>query len=113
MMILMKSLEIIEDEDEEDGGNKRDESRSHRDYEAALEGEDDDDDMDEGEEGEEDLEERGMMMKKMEASIKENRQLRRENRRYEKALTFLKKRIDEVNLFNSRLAAASDSNAQG
>ena len=44
----------------------------------------------------------------MEAAVKENRQLRRENRRYEKALTFLKKRIDEVNLFNARLAAASD-----
>jgi hypothetical protein len=54
------------------------------------------------------MEERGMMMKKVEASVKENRQLRRENRRYEKALTFLKKRIDEVNLFNARLAAASD-----
>ena len=102
-------LEIIEDEDEEYGGNKGDESRSHRDYEAALEDEDEDvdvdvdDDMDEGE----DIEERGMMAKKMEASVKENRQLRRENRRYEKALTFLKKRIDEVNLFNARLAAAS------
>ena len=100
-------LEIIEDEDEEYGGNKGDESRSHRDYEAALEGEDEEDDMDEGEE-EEEIEERGMMAKKMEASVKENRQLRRENRRYEKALTFLKKRIDEVNLFNARLAAASD-----
>jgi hypothetical protein len=54
--------------------------------------------MDEGDD--EDMEERGMMMKKMESSVKENRQLRRENRRYEKALTFLKKRIDEVNLFN-------------
>lgn len=103
-------LEIIEDEDEEYGGNKGDESRSHRDYEAALEGDDEDvdvdvdDDMEEGEE----IEERGMMAKKMEASVKENRQLRRENRRYEKALTFLKKRIDEVNLFNARLAAASD-----
>ena len=102
-------LEIIEDEDEEYGGNKGDESRSHRDYEAALEDEDEDvdvdvdDDVDEGEE----IEERGMMVKKMEASVKENRQLRRENRRYEKALTFLKKRIDEVNLFNARLAAAS------
>ena len=46
--------------------------------------------------------------RKIEAALKENRQLRRENRRYEKALTFLKKRIDEVNLFNARLAAASD-----
>jgi len=88
-------LEIIEDEDEEDvdididvdddddedvdegeyGGDKGDESRSRRDYEAA---------------------------------IREVKSLKRENRRYEKALTFLKKRIDEVNLFNARLAAASD-----
>ena len=79
-------LEIIEDEDEDD--------------------EDVDVDVDVDED--EDVEERGMLNKKVEAAIKENRQLRRENRRYEKALTFLKKRIDEVNLFNARLAAASD-----
>ena len=130
-----------ENEGDEYGGNKGDESRSDRDYEAALEDEDEDDDIDididvddedeedidevleiiedEDEEDvdvdvdvdedeDEDVEERGMMGKKMEAAVKENRQLRRENRRYEKALTFLKKRIDEVNLFNSRLAAASD-----
>jgi len=89
---LDEVLEIIEDEDEEEIADDA----------YAV----DDDDTDE--EGEEDLEERGMMAKKMEASVKENRQLRRENRRYEKALTFLKKRIDEVNLFNARLAAASD-----
>ena len=89
-------LEIIEDEDED-----TDEGMRGPKMEA-----DDDDDMDEGDD--EDMEERGMMMKKMEASGKENRELRRENRRYEKALTFLKKRIDEVNLFNARLAAASD-----
>jgi len=139
-----------EDEDMDEGeygGNKGDESRSRRDYEAALEDEDEedadidvdididddeDDDIDEvleiiededeedadvdvdidvdddDDDDDNDMEERGMMMKKMEASVKENRQLRRENRRYEKALTFLKKRIDEVNLFNARLAAASD-----
>ena len=79
-------LEIIEDEDEDD--------------------EDVDVDVDVDED--EDVEERGMLNKKVEATVKENRQLRRENRRYEKALTFLKKRIDEVNLFNARLAAASD-----
>ena len=62
-------------EEGEYGGNKGDESRSRRDYEAA---------------------------------VRENKSLKRENRRYEKALTFLKKRIDEVNLFNARLAAASD-----
>ena len=79
-------LEIIEDEDEDE--------------------EDVDVDVDVDED--EDVEERGMLNKKVEAAVKENRQLRRENRRYEKALTFLKKRIDEVNLFNARLAAASD-----
>ena len=89
-------LEIIEDEDED-----TDEGMRGPKMEA-----DDDDGMDEADD--EDMEERGMMMKKMEASVKENRELRRENRRYEKALTFLKKRIDEVNLFNARLAAASD-----
>jgi len=77
-------LEIIEDEDEDE--------------------EDIDVDVDE----DEDVEERGMLNKKVEAAVKENRQLRKENRRYEKALTFLKKRIDEVNLFNARLAAASE-----
>jgi hypothetical protein len=141
----------LEDEDEDEdmdegeyGGNKGDESRSRRDYEAALEDEDEedanidvdididddeDDDIDEvleiiededeedadvdvdidvDDDDDEELEERGMMAKKVEAAVKENRTLRRENRRYEKALTFLKKRIDEVNLFNARLAAASD-----
>ena len=103
-------LEIIEDEDEDYGGNKGDESRSHRDYEAALEDEDEDVDVDVDDDIDEnqDVEERGMLNKKIESAVKENRQLRRENRRYEKALTFLKKRIDEVNLFNARLAAASD-----
>ena len=81
-------LEIIEDDDEDE--------------------EDVDVDVDVDEDEDEDIEERGMLSKKIEAAVKENRQLRRENRRYEKALTFLKKRIDEVNLFNSRLAAASD-----
>ena len=127
------------DENDEYGGNKGDESRSRRDYEAALEDEDEEDadidvdidvddeededidevleiiedededvDVDVDVDDDEDMEERGMMAKKMEAAVKENRTLRRENRRYEKALTFLKKRIDEVNLFNARLAAASD-----
>jgi len=133
------------DEDDEYGGDKGDESRSDRDYEAALEDDDEEDasvdvdidvdddededidevleiiedededddidvdiDVDDDEDEDEDIEERGMLNKKVEAAVKENRQLRRENRRYEKALTFLKKRIDEVNLFNARLAAASD-----
>jgi hypothetical protein len=136
-----------ENEGDEYGGDKGDESRSRRDYEAALEGDDDDDasvdvdidvdddddedvdedidevleiiedededadvdvDIDVDDDEDEDIEERGMLNKKVEATVKENRLLRKENRRYEKALTFLKKRIDEVNLFNARLAAASD-----
>jgi len=137
-----------ENEGDEYGGDKGDESRSDRDYEAALEDEDEDDaidiDIDVDDEEEEDIDEvleiiedededdedvdvdvdvdedddedidvdvdegRRMREQKIAATVKENRQLRRENRRYEKALTFLKKRIDEVNLFNARLAAASD-----
>jgi hypothetical protein len=83
-------LEIIEDEDEDDDA----------DVDVDIDVDDDDDeDVEEG---------RKMREQKIAATVKENRQLRRENRRYEKALTFLKKRIDEVNLFNARLAAASD-----
>jgi len=134
-----------ENEGDEYGGDKGDESRSDRDYEAALEDEDAVDvDIDVDDDEEEDIDEvleiiedededdedvdvdvdvdddddedidvdvdegRRMREQKIAATVKENRQLRRENRRYEKALTFLKKRIDEVNLFNARLAAASD-----
>ena len=134
-----------ENEGDEFGGNKGDESKSREDYEegAVWEDEDEDDaididiDVDDDEEedidevleiiedddddedvdvdvdvdeqdDDEELEEGRTLHKKVEASLKENRKLRRENRRYEKALTFLKKRIDEVNLFNARLAAASD-----
>jgi hypothetical protein len=39
---------------------------------------------------------------------RENRKLRRENNRLVKAVTLLNNRIDEVNLFNARLAATSD-----
>ena len=81
-------LEIIEDEDDDEDASV--------DVDIDVD-DDDDDDVDEM-----------RAAKAMEAAVKENRQLRRENRRYEKALTFLKKRIDEVNLFNARLAAASD-----
>ena len=146
-----RSHRDYEDEDDEDenegdeyGGDKGDESKSREDYEEGVVWEDEDEDadvdvdidvddddedidevleiiedddeeetdvdvdVDEQDDEDEDIEERGMLNKKVEAAVKENRQLRRENRRYEKALTFLKKRIDEVNLFNARLAAASD-----
>ena len=113
---------VWEDEDEDDAIDididvDDDDDYDDEDIDEVLEIiEDDDDDedvdvdvdVDEQDDEDEDLEERGMLNKKVEASLKENRKLRRENRRYEKALTFLKKRIDEVNLFNARLAAASD-----
>lgn len=38
----------------------------------------------------------------------ENETLRQENKKYEKALISVKKQMDEINLFNARLAAATD-----
>lgn len=38
----------------------------------------------------------------------ENDALRQENKKYEKALVSVKKQMDEINLFNARLAAATD-----
>jgi hypothetical protein len=84
-------LEIIEDEDEDEDEDDDDDEEDVGDVDINVE--------------DVDVEEHG---RKFEATVKENRQLRKENRRYERALTFLKKRIDEVNLFNARLAAASD-----
>ena len=117
------------DEDEDYGGNKGDESRSHRDYEAAISEEDDDedanidvdidvdDDEDDDDDDDEDVDEgeyggnkgdESKSRRDYESAVRENKQLRKENKRYEKALNFLKSRIDEVNLFNARLAAAQD-----
>jgi len=110
-------LEIIEDEDEEDADVDvdidvdDDEDEDIDEVLEIIEDEDEDEedadvdvDIDVDDDEDEDVDE----SEKYEATVKENRQLRKENRRYEKALTFLKKRIDEVNLFNARLAAASD-----
>ena len=114
------------DEDEDYGGNKGDESKSRRDFEAAIEEEDDEDadihidvdvDDDEDDDDDEDVDEgeyggnkgdESKSRRDFESAVRENKQLRKENKRYEKALNFLKSRIDEVNLFNARLAAAQD-----
>ena len=114
------------DEDEDYGGNKGDESKSRRDFEAAIEEEDDEDadididvdvDDDEDDDDDEDVDEgeyggnkgdESKSRRDYESAVRENKQLRKENKRYEKALNFLKSRIDEVNLFNARLAAAQD-----
>lgn len=112
------------DEDEDYGGNKGDESKSRRDFEAAIDEEDDEDadididvDVDDDEDDDEDVDEgeyggnkgdESKSRRDFESAVRENKQLRKENKRYEKALNFLKSRIDEVNLFNARLAAAQD-----
>lgn len=102
-------IEIIEDEDDDDDEDidvdidvdKGDDDDEEDDDE------EDDDDMDEGEYGGNKGDE-SRSKRDYEAAIRENKSLKKENARYEKALTFLKKRIDEVNLFNARLAAAGD-----
>ena len=91
---LDEVIEIVEDEDEMDEGE----------HEDAEEGED----MDEVDmEDDEDMDEIGMK-KKYESAVAEAEELRTENRRYAKALKVLRTRIEEVNLFNARLAAATD-----
>ena len=85
-------IEIVEDEDDMDEGE----------HEDADEGED----MDEVDmEDDEDVEEIGKMYKEAVAEVES---LRTENKRYAKALKVLRTRIEEVNLFNARLAAATD-----
>ena len=89
---LDEVIEIVEDEDEMDEGE----------HEDADEGED----MDEVDmEDDEDVEEIGKMYKEAVAEVES---LRTENKRYAKALKVLRTRIEEVNLFNARLAAATD-----
>lgn len=86
---LDEVIEIVEDEDEVDEGE----------HEDTDEGEDLD------EEDDEDVEEIGKMYKEAVAEVES---LRTENKRYAKALKVLRTRIEEVNLFNARLAAATD-----
>jgi hypothetical protein len=98
-------IEIIEDEDDDED----------IDVDIDVDADDDDDDDDEEELDEDEDEDYGgnkgdesRSKRDYESAIKENKSLKKQNVRYEKALTFLKKRIDEVNLFNARLAAASN-----
>ena len=106
-MDIEEVIEIIEDDEEDD---------EDEDIDVDVDVDTDDDDDEEVEEAayEEDEEYGGnkgdesRSKRDFESAIKENKSLKKENARYAKALTFLKKRIDEVNLFNARLAAASD-----
>ena len=96
-------IEIIEDEEDDDEDIDVDIDVDKDDDEDDEE----DDDIDEGEYGGNKGDE-SRSKRDFEATVAENKSLKKQNIRYEKALTFLKKRIDEVNLFNARLAAASD-----
>lgn len=98
---LDEVIEIVEDEDDMDEG-------MHGDKEEGAHDADEGEDMDEVDmEDDEDMDEIGMK-KKYESAVAEAEELRTENKRYAKALKVLRTRIEEVNLFNARLAAATD-----
>ena len=100
---LDEVIEIVEDEDDMDEGMHGDKEEGAHDADE-MKDMDDDEDMDEVDmEDDEDVDEI-----KYEAAVKEIEELRTENRRYAKALKVLRTRIEEVNLFNARLAAATD-----
>ena len=111
-MDIEEVIEIIEDEEDDD-----------EDIDVDIDVDKDDDDEDDDEEDDDDMDDADVAedqkyggnkgdesrsKRDFESAIKENKSLKKENARYAKALTFLKKRIDEVNLFNARLAAAGD-----
>ena len=98
---LDEVIEIVEDEDDMEEG-------MHGDKEEGALDADEGEDMDEVDmEDDEDMDDIGMK-KKYESAVAEAEELRTENRRYAKALKVLRTRIEEVNLFNARLAAATD-----
>lgn len=129
-------MEEMEDEDDDDGEDDEDDEEVNIDIDIDADGDDDDEeeldevdldevieivededeDMDEGEhedaeEGEymdEEEEDDDMDELKYEEAMAEVEKLRTENKRYAKALKVLRTRIEEVNLFNARLAAATD-----
>lgn len=102
---LDEVIEIVEDEDDMEEGMHGDKEEGAHDADE-MKDMDDDEDMDEIDmEDDEDVEEIGKMYKEAVAEVKS---LRTENKRYAKALKVLRTRIEEVNLFNARLAAATD-----
>jgi len=119
--------EVDEDDEEvdfeiEDDDDEMEECGMDEDEEIDLELDDEDEEIDlelddDDEEDEEDLEEvkkEGLSINKIK---RENRNLKsnynrvvKENKRYEKAIEYLKNRIDEVNVFNAKLGALVDLN---
>jgi len=99
-----------EDEEEMDMGDDL-ESDDEDDMDEVIEitEEDDDEDMAEGEHGDDEEEVTAEeIVGEMVKLDRQNKQLRKENARLSKAVKILNNRIDEVNLFNARLAATSE-----
>lgn len=114
--------ESVEDE-EEDTLEESEEDDDSETLEEVYEGDDEDEDEDDDDEDEEDDDEDMEEMLDEEEVLEvveneevdelselkaENAALRQENKKYEKALISVKKQMDEINLFNARLAAATD-----
>lgn len=93
-------MDSEEDDDDDEMESEEDEDDMDEVIEITEE-DDDDDDMDEEVTAEEIV---GEMVK----LDRENKQLRKENAKLSKAIKMLNGRIDEVNLFNARLAATSE-----
>jgi len=96
--------DMMDDDDDDDMEDEEDTEEGM--YEAS----EDDDEMDESEEVIEVVEDEEMtedtdVVSDLKAEVAA---LRKENKRYEKALIGVKNQMDEVNLFNARLAAATD-----
>ena len=100
----MEEMSYEEDDmDSDDGDDDEMESEEEDDMDEVIEitEEDDDEDMEEEVTAEEIV---GEMVK----LDRQNKQLRKENAKLSKAIKMLNGRIDEVNLFNARLAATSE-----
>jgi len=96
--------DMMDDDDDDDMEDEEDTEEGM--YEAS----EDDDEIDESEEVIEVVEDEEMtedtdVVSDLKAEVAA---LRKENKRYEKALIGVKNQMDEVNLFNARLAAATD-----
>lgn len=118
----------VEDTDEDETENLEESEVNDTDAEETyVEGDmEDEDDEEDDEEEDEDDEDEEMMDEEVvevveaeemaegnetddiEVLRQENAALRQENKKYEKALIGVKKQMDEINLFNARLAAATD-----
>ena len=105
-----------EEEDMEEGGYEEEEDMDMADDDDDLDS-DDDDDMDEvieiteEDDDDDDMDEEVTAEEIVGEMVKldrENKQLRKENAKLSKAIKMLNGRIDEVNLFNARLAATSE-----